>query len=91
SDILQVEGELDRKIWYDRHLQLRHKVETGQIKIVDETSSVNVSNEITKTIWKGALSSARKIEKQFGLENLGPWDDFEWGMINGKLSAIRFI
>lgn len=24
------------------------------------------------------------------IENLGPWDDFECGMINCKLSALRW-
>jgi hypothetical protein len=32
------------------------------------------------------LKAAAKVEKRVGLENLGPWDDFEWGMLNGKLS-----
>lgn len=34
---------------------------------------------------------SRRKEKQYGLEELGPWDDFEWGMINGKLSALRWV
>jgi hypothetical protein len=26
-----------------------------------------------------------------GKDNCGPWDDFDWGMINGKLSALRWV
>jgi len=35
--------------------------------------------------------AARNVERRYGKKNLGPWDDFEWGMINGKLSALRWI
>lgn len=38
-------------------------------------------------ITKGAEKSARRVEQQYGLEELGPWENFEWGVINGKLSA----
>lgn len=44
-----------------------------------------------RDIWVGAMKSALKVEKKYGLDNLGPWDDFEWGMINGKLSALRCV
>lgn len=48
----------------------------------------------TKTdpgIWKGALKAAKKVEKKWGKKNLGPYTDFDWGMINGKLSALRWV
>jgi hypothetical protein len=34
---------------------------------------------------------ARCIEDKYGKANFGPYDDFEWGMINGKLSALRWV
>jgi hypothetical protein len=32
-----------------------------------------------------------KDKNEVGLDNLGPWDNFEWGMLNGKLSAVRWV
>lgn len=43
------------------------------------------------TVWSMALAAANRTEDKVGLENLGPWSDFEWGMINGKLSGLRWI
>jgi hypothetical protein len=36
------------------------------------------------------LESAKKVEDIYGKDNLS-FDDFEWGMINGKLSALRWV
>ena len=66
------------KIWFDRHLSLKYKIEF-------EGETVNLE------IWKGALASAQKVIEKYGEENLGPYSDFEWGMLNGKLSALRWV
>lgn len=78
EEISETIEELIEKVWYNRHQVLKYKVENGIERVHPE-------------IWKGALTSAKKVENKFGLENLGPYDDFEWGMINGKLSALRWV
>lgn len=70
--------ELLDKIWYNRHLNLRYRIE-------------NYGEYVNPEIWEGALNSACRVEEKYGIENLGPWDDFEWGMLNGKLSALRWF
>lgn len=76
--ILKAIDELFDKVWYNRHLNLRFRIKFGEETVSPE-------------IWKTALKAAEKVEKRYGKDNLGPWDDFEWGMINGKLSALRWV
>ena len=90
--IAEMAGELCEKIWYNRHLVLREKIENGEHWLVEDQETRMSGQDVTiKSIWEGALASARRVEKDYGLENLGPYDDFEWGMINGKLSALRWV
>lgn len=42
-------------------------------------------------IWKGVLQSAQRVIQKYGEENSGLYSDFEWGMLNGKLSALRWV
>lgn len=78
AEIAEAAEEFVEKIWFDRHLLLQYKVENG-IETVDPK------------IWKGALKAAEKMIQKYGEENLGPYSDFEWGMLNGKLSALRWV
>ncbi|MEO1815818.1 MAG: hypothetical protein ABGU93_09550 [Acetobacterium sp.] len=78
DEITNAEEEFFDKVWFDRHLGLKYRIEQGQSAVEPE-------------IWEGALNSAKKVVEKYGEENLGPYSDFEWGMINGKLSAIRWV
>jgi hypothetical protein len=37
------------------------------------------------------LAAMKRTEEELGPNNIGPWSDFEWGTLNGKLSAIRWV
>ena len=94
TEILDAIDLLFNQVWYNRHQIRLEKTESGKIKLVEtETPEDRRGPERTCQcdIWEGTRKSARKVEKKYGLENLGPWDDFEWGMINGKLSALRWV
>lgn len=88
-EILESMDELTDKIWYNRHCNRMHGVETGKIKLIPDGTERYGSDVIHEGIWAGALASAKKVEEKY--EDTGPWDDFEWGMLNGKLSALRWV
>lgn len=94
TEILEAEDLLFNQVWYNRHWNLRIGVQEGKIKVVEKESyprPPGAQETIQRDVWKGALASARRVERGYGKKNLGPWDDFEWGMINGKLSALRWV
>jgi len=66
------------QIWYNRHQLLKYNLETKEIPFDPE-------------IWKDAIKAAKHIEEKYGEENLWHNSDFEWGMLNGKLSALRWL
>jgi len=92
TEMMEVERELEQKIWYNRHQIRAYKIQIGEIKIIDRKDfDIKSSNDtIVNDIWEGAKKSAKVIEDKYGKENL-KWDDFEWGVLNGKLSAIRWV
>lgn len=94
TEILEAEDLLFHQVWYNRHWNLRSNIKEGKIKIVDKETYPRLPGApetIQRNVLKGALKAAQRVERRYGEENLGPWDDFEWGMINGKLSALRWI
>lgn len=93
TEILEAEDLLFHQVWYNRHWNLRIGIEEGRIKVVDKETyprPPGAPETIQRDVLKGALKAARSVERRYGKKKLGPWDDFEWGMINGKLSALRW-
>lgn len=94
TEIREAEELLFHQVWYNRHWNMRIAVEEGKIKVVDKETfprPAGAQETIQRDVLKGALKAARDVELRYGKKNLGPWDDFEWGMINGKLSALRWV
>lgn len=96
SEIQEAEHLLFRQVWYNRHQNLRIGIERGREKVVPEdvwnaAKPKQRRRMITEGTWKLAHEAARRTEAEVGAENLGPWSDFEWGMVNGKLSALRWV
>ena len=93
SELLEAENLLFRQIWYNRHWNTRVAIEEGRTKVVSEAAYSRdpyKADEILDTVWAGTLAAAKRTEDEVGLDKLGPWDDIEWGMLNGKLSALRW-
>ena len=97
-EILNSIDEMTTKVWYNRHKNLAWNIQRGHHKLVTRAEwdakwrryrGYGQTHTID-TVWKGALKAAKRAERKLGKDNCGPWDDFEWGMINRKLSALRW-
>lgn len=86
---------LVKSVWYRRcYLGICWELADGTTMIVDNDKVKHLSGNVSfikESIWNDAKARAEQFEREVGHQNLGQISDFEWGMINGKLSALRWV
>lgn len=82
TEIFEAEEEFFDRIWYDRKLVLQDLIKEG----LEKESPPDIKN--------GMLAAMKRVEAKYGGKvamRKYYKDDFEWGMLNGKLSALRWV
>jgi hypothetical protein len=80
----------------DRYMSAKRSekaIRTATGKIVDRIwydRSFLGPDPLEPEILEGRNRNRRRVESEHE-GNLGPYTDFEWGMLNGKLSALRWV
>ncbi len=95
EDLIEAERLLFLQVWFNRRVKALFTNQRGEIVINEDGSRPIESGDLPPLpdarYRDAALALVQDSFKRYGWENFGPWTDFEWGMINGKLSAIRWM
>ena len=79
NEIIGAEKEVSERIWLHRYLEVSANKEAEQLFLGSASSEESKNQESRR---------AQKLRTIYGSE---PIDDFELGMLHGKLSALRWV
>ena len=78
EELLGAEQEFFDQVWYARSMLRQARMAKG-----DDATPQDIIDKM--------LEARADVERRYGKDQLGPYDDFDWGMLNGKLSALRWV
>ena len=79
AELLAAEKEFFDKVWYIRSLIHDERIENGERPAPDPELRARID------------TAQQRVRDTYGEDDVGPWDDWEWGFVNGKLSALRWV
>jgi hypothetical protein len=77
--LLKTYNEFWDKVWWNRHQAWRARVEAGE-----------QLSDVDRELYERAEEKAAEIAEQYGRDEL-VLDEFEWGMLNGRMSALAWV
>jgi hypothetical protein len=80
NEIMAAEQEFFDRVWYHRSLQHQYRLEEA-----------GDDKEVERIIGIAGPGRARVESAYTEKGQLGPYTDFELGMLNGKLSTLRWV
>lgn len=69
-------------------MNMMYHIEKGETEIVPAGTPRYGNSVIHKDVLMKSKAAAQRVREEY--EDTGPWSDFEWGMLNGKLSPLRW-
>jgi hypothetical protein len=92
KELVAMENMLFDKVWYHRYKMSQCRAYEGA-KLKQYKAQLDGKKKVKSDYKEEAhvgYPAAQKIIQRYGEENLGPYTDFELGVLNGKLAAIRW-
>lgn len=91
SEIVEAEKEFFWKLSYHHKAMIVARAKMGVVKVVAKPPSKWNPNVVDRASLKMIRERMKIIIAEQGPGVKRPWTDFELGMLNGKLSALRWV
>jgi hypothetical protein len=78
SEIGKMEKEFFERVWYYRKLVMFENIKAGK-------------EAITPRALSGCRAAMKRVREQYGRDVGRGMDDWDWGYVNGKFAALRWV